>query len=251
MAASIRIHGTPVPITALPGIDPAIALTFPPFLDWAAGLDPRFAVASITLQSVDMFGPRVGFLKLLASATFAGFPVPGVVFLRGGAVAVLPVLRCGGERWVVCCRQPRLAVGRHYLEIPAGMLDGSGAFCGVAAKEMAEETGLEIREAELVDLTALAAAGAGGWEAAGAGAGLFPSVGACDEFLRLLYWTKDVGPEELEALRGRVGGNAEEQERIHVELVPYGELWRRCSDGKTLASLFLLERLAAEGRVAV
>jgi hypothetical protein len=132
--ATITIHGSPVPIIAPPPLDASLhlVLAFRPFQQWASTLDARFSVSSITLQSVDMFGPRVGFLKFVASATFAGSPVPGVIFLRGGAVAVLPVLRCAGERWVVCCRQPRLAVGRHYLEIPAGMLDGSGAFSGVA-----------------------------------------------------------------------------------------------------------------------
>jgi ADP-sugar diphosphatase len=277
--ATVSIHGRPVPITsAAAGLDPSLALGFKPFAQWAASLDPRFEVASIALQSVDMFGPRVGFLKFVAAATFAGKPVPGVVFLRGGAVAVLPVLRCGGERWVVCCRQPRLAVGRHYLEIPAGMLDGSGAFSGVAAKEMKEETGLCITEAELVDLTALAFCSGGGGGGGGGGAaggdpaaggggasvgggsggaaepeaqGMYPSVGACDEFLRLLYWAKDVEPGFLRELRGRVAGNAEENEVIHIELVKYDELWRRCSDGKSLAAITLLERLAAAGRVAL
>lgn len=261
-AVTIAIHGTPVPITAPVGLDPTLALGFRPFQQWAASLDPRFSVSAIALQSVDMFGPRVGFLKLVATATFAGRPVPGVVFLRGGAVAVLPVLRCGGERWVVCCRQPRLAVGRHYLEIPAGMLDGSGAFSGVAAKEMKEETGLAITEAELVDLTALAygcgegggagsGGGGGGGESGSVGEGMYPSVGACDEFLRLLYYSKDVGPDFLRELQGRVAGNAEENEVIHIELVKYEELWKRCSDGKSLAAMTLLERLAAEGRVAL
>jgi hypothetical protein len=57
--------------------------------------------------------------------------------MRGGAVAILVVLRCDGEEWALCCRQPRLPVGSGgFLEIPAGMLDGSGHFAGVAAKEM-------------------------------------------------------------------------------------------------------------------
>ena len=258
-AVTISIHGAAVPITAPPGLDPSLALSFHPFQQWVKSLDPRFAVSAIALQCVDLFGPRVGFLKFVATATFAGRPVPGVVFLRGGAVAVLPVLRCGGARGVVCCRQPRLAVGRHYLEIPAGMLDGSGAFSGVAAKEMKEETGLAITEAELVDLTALAYCGEGGGAGGGGGGGadgsvgegMYPSVGACDEFLRLLYFAKDVEPDFLRELQGRVAGNAEENEVIHIELVRYEELWKRCSDGKSLAAMILLERLAAEGRVAL
>ena len=73
--------------------------------------------------------------------------IPGIVFMRGGAVSILPVLECGDERFVLLVRQPRLAVGfAAFPEIPAGMLDGSGKFSGVAAKELQEETGIEISE---------------------------------------------------------------------------------------------------------
>ena len=189
--STITINGAAVPVSAVPQtppIDIAAALASAPFAAWLRDLDARFALQSICFQSVDFFGPRVGFVKFLATGAFQGRAVPGIVFARGGAVAILPVLHCAGERWVVCCRQPRLPVGRHFLEIPAGMMDGKGSFVGVAAKEMAEETGIEIREGELVDLTALAfgegqPAGAGGAEAAAAGGpahGMYPSVGACD-----------------------------------------------------------------------
>ena len=171
-----------------PPLDLALALASAPFAAWARELDPRFDLTSIHFQCVDMFGPRVGFIKFAVACTFQGKPVPGIVFARGSAVAILPVLKCGADRWVVCCRQPRLPVGRHFLEIPAGMMDGKGSFVGVAAKEMAEETGIEIREGDLLDLTQLAygqgePCGPGGAEAAAAGGalhGMYPSVGGCD-----------------------------------------------------------------------
>ncbi len=78
-------------------------------------LAPGFSVTGITFQSVDMFGPRIGFVKFMATSTYNGKPVPGIAFGRGAAVAILVVLRCGGERWVVCCRQPRLPIGRYFL----------------------------------------------------------------------------------------------------------------------------------------
>jgi 8-oxo-dGTP pyrophosphatase MutT (NUDIX family) len=185
------IHGVEVPVYGVettPALDLRVAVASAPFAAWARELDPRFAVASVLIQSVDMFGPRVGFVKFSAACTFQGKPVPGVVFARGPAVTILPLLKCGEERWVVCCRQPRLPVGRHFLEIPAGMMDGKGSFVGVAAKEMAEETGIVIQESDLQDLTALAygageTCGAGGAEAAAAGGtlhGMYPSAGGCD-----------------------------------------------------------------------
>lgn len=268
-SAVVRIHGVDVRVTAAPHLrasDVAAALTSVPFSDWAAGMDRALTVHSIALTDVDRFGPRVGFIKFTAHVTKDGVALPGIVFMRGGAVAVLPLLRCGGERYVLCCRQPRVPCGHAaFLEIPAGMLDGSGNFSGVAAKEMQEETGLDIGAHELVDLTALAfgggadaAAGAGG---AGAGVGVgappcppplrgvYPSVGACDEWLRLLYYRKDMTREELDALQGKATGCMHEGEVITLEVVPYDELWRRAPDAKTLAAVLLLERLAACGLV--
>ena len=50
--------------------------------------DPRFNVASVHLQSADMFGPRVGFLKFEAALTDAsGRKLPGIAgALRGRLV---------------------------------------------------------------------------------------------------------------------------------------------------------------------
>jgi ADP-sugar diphosphatase len=248
---------TAVPQT--PSINIPMALASAPFVAWARELDPRFTLTKIEFQSVDMFGPRVGFVKFVATSTFQGKPVPGIVFARGAAVAILTVLKCGEERWVVCCRQPRLPIGRHYLEIPAGMIDGNGSFVGVAAKEMKEETGIEIKETDLIDLTQLAygpgePCGVGGTEAAVAGGplhGMYPSAGGCDEFLRLMYFTKVVERDYLTALHGKLTGCVEEQENIRLELVRYEDLWRLSPDSKTLSALLLLERLAAAGKLAL
>ncbi|CAK0886736.1 unnamed protein product [Prorocentrum cordatum] len=213
--ARCAIAGREVPVTAHSGIDAAEAIKSRMFRDWAAavGRDPRLDVRGVHLQSVDMFGQRVGFLKLVADVSVGGQRVPGVVFMRGGSVAVLVVLECEGEEHTVLVRQPRVPVSdgartrispfqsvrsRRVLErsekaaaldtaprsvgsqrfpicshrilclswlrltvgssdvpeIPAGMMDASGRFAGVAASELREECGLLISEEELVDLTA-------------------------------------------------------------------------------------------------
>ena len=42
--------------------------------------------------------------------------------------------------------QPRVPTGKYNLaELPAGMLDDSGDFIGIAAKELQEETGIMVR----------------------------------------------------------------------------------------------------------
>ena len=242
---TITIHGREVPVSAgVPGIDLARAVAAKPFADWAAGLDAELAVSRVTVQSVDMFGPRIGFLKFDAHASFRGRLVPSIVFMRGGAVSILVLLRCEGETHVLCTRQPRVPVGRAaLLELPAGMLDESGQFAGVAAKELHEETGIDLDERALVDLTALAMSPS----LAGSVPGVFPSAGGCDEFLRLMFHERSVTRAELEAMRGKATGNIDEGEVIVLEIVPYEQLWRVCSDMKALTSMLLYERLRDAG----
>ncbi len=118
------------------------------FKDWQRALDSDFIVKSILIQSVDMFGPRVGFIKFKAQVSDnEGSTVPSIVFMRGASVAVLFVLRCeeNGEQYTILTVQARFPTGKyHFADIPAGMMDGNGDFTGVAAKEMKEETGIEV-----------------------------------------------------------------------------------------------------------
>ena len=74
------------------------------------------------------------------------------------------------EEKVILTLQPRLPVpSSNFAELPAGMLDASGDFAGVASRELQEETGLTISASELVDMTALAYGDA--WK------GAYPSAG--------------------------------------------------------------------------
>ena len=118
------------------------------FKEWCLNIDPEYIVQSIDVQSIDMFGPRVGFLKFKASVTdHDGSVVPSIVFMRGAAVAILMILRCDedGEQYTILTVQSRFPTGKHaFPDIPAGMTDGDGNFGGVAAKELEEETGIKV-----------------------------------------------------------------------------------------------------------
>ena len=277
----LEINGVQVPVVpTAAGIDLGRCLKAKPLLDWAAGLDTDLIISRIEVDDADYFGARVGFLKIEAFTTFHGVRVPGICFMRGGAVSILVLLKCEGETWVVCTRQPRVPVGcAALLELPAGMLDDSGAFAGVAAKELKEETGICLREEDLVDLTARAlllddhgaasGSGRGGDGGGGGGAidsaakadpariqnkifkskGLYPSAGGCDEYIRLMFHERNVTRAELDSMRGKATGNLEEGEVIVLDLIPYKSLWRICSDAKALSSMFLYERLLAEGSI--
>jgi ADP-sugar diphosphatase len=112
---------------------------------------------------VDRFGSRIGFIKFEAEVRNSKDerPFRGVVFLRGGSVALLVILRAEGddtnERWVVMTKQPRIPAGSlDFFEIPAGMIDDEGNFAGAAARELFEETDLKAPMYELQDMTAMA-----------------------------------------------------------------------------------------------
>lgn len=214
-----------------------------------------------------MFGPRVGFIKVRSTAKVdvggekGLITVPGIVFLRGGSVAVLVILECEGKEYTILVRQARVPIGKHSMpEIPAGMLDGSGHFKGVAvsqhanspcagaaslcpnqilcflqAEEIAEECNLVISEDELVDLTELAYGSQY--------RGIIPSSGGCDEFYRVFVFRRAVEQAVISELQGRLTGLLEEGEYIKLEIIPLSELWKTTPDAKALCALSLLNFL--------
>jgi ADP-sugar diphosphatase len=232
-------NGHQIKVTAEPGVPLFEALRSSQFLDWLARVDAtRFKVREVVFQSLDMFGPtKIGFVKFSANVVDnAGKWVPGIVFASGGAVAVLPVLRCNKKRYAILAVQPRVATGQFdFVEIPAGMLDGSGDFAGAMAKEIKQEIGITISAAELVDL------GAFGTPTNS----IYTSPGRCDETLRFYCFEKDVLPEELESFKGRLTGEIEAGEQITLKVVPLAEL-AKIPDAKTIVAYSLYKELLAK-----
>jgi ADP-sugar diphosphatase len=153
---------------------------------------------------------KLGFLFLEVECTNreTGEPVPGIVFLRGGAVAVYIVVEVEGKNYVVLTQQLRVPCGGKLLEIPAGMLDGSKNFAGVAMKEITEETGL--RAPNLNELIPL-------------GNPVIPSGGGCDEFIQLFFWKTSVDRENLEKMKSKIFGAPDENESIRLVFIPEEE----------------------------
>lgn len=230
-----------VPVSAEIGIEIQEVTAARQFTDWFASVDrARFNLRSIHIQSVDKFGPRIGFIKFKVDVVDSeGKFIPGIVFARGGSVAVLAILRCEGEEWAVVTIQPRLATGDfEFVEVCAGMLDGEGNFAGVAAKELDEELGLKLGASQLTDLT----------ELGGMPAGILLSPGVLDERMRIFGFVKDVTPAELDEISRRTTGNAEEGEQIKLKLVQVEQL-ASVDDAKTIAAytLFRNHRHALPG----
>ena len=165
------------------------------------------------------------------------------------------------EKHVILTVQPRIAAGSlAFTEIPAGMLD-DGSLKGAAASEIEEEAKLKVKESDLIDLSQLAlkdvpvtpwtsptsktAKGSEIVEDA-----MYPSVGACDEFIPILLCQKRLTRRHMNWLKGKATGLRDEGENITLKLVPLGKAWREAGrDAKTLAAIALYENLRMEGQL--
>ena len=84
------------PVTGEPGLDLSKVVGAQVFIDWAGNVDadPKLFIEKVHVQSLDMFGPRVGFIKFSSTAKVhvggekGVITVPGIVFMRGGAVSL-------------------------------------------------------------------------------------------------------------------------------------------------------------------
>ncbi|KAH8732830.1 hypothetical protein GQ44DRAFT_601047 [Phaeosphaeriaceae sp. PMI808] len=176
-----------------------------------------------------------------------------VIFLRGGSVAILMILRpkdSRDERYVILTEQPRIgACSTAFLEIPAGMLDDkSGDVTGKAMDEIHEETGLKVHRNELIDLTALALEQTESKE--DLHAAMYPSPANLDEYIPLLLWEKDLDRKQIEGLKGKLTGERAQDELITLRVREYDVLWREgARDAKTLAAWALYEGLNRAGRI--
>lgn len=95
-------------------------------------LEAGVNVSKIEILGVEMFGDKVGFVNMRAITEKDGYKLPSYIFLRGHAVAILMLV----NDKVLLVEQYRVAIQSTLLEAPAGMIDESGDFVGVAAAEI-------------------------------------------------------------------------------------------------------------------
>ena len=156
------------------------------------------------------------------------------------------------EKHVILTLQPRIPAGSlSFAELPAGMLDDAGTFAGGAAKEIEEETGLEVSVDELIDMTELALFSAiSDDNNENLQQGVYPSPGGCDEFVPLFLWQKRVPREQLKQWQGKLTGLRDHGEKIKLMLCPLEKVWRQGGrDAKVLAAWALYEGLRKEGKL--
>lgn len=276
-------------------IDEAVLLKFPAFKNWLHTLKENLSrqrspghtfelnpwrLTAIKVHSVHPFSEReIGFMTIEAflvqnkaqeevdgkdgtskgsdQKKLAPKKLERVVFLRGGSVAVLMILRpkdSRNERYVILTEQPRVgACSTTFLEIPAGMLDDSPEVKGKAIQEIEEETNLKVRKEELIDLTALALKDEELKEVdkkEQLQPAIYMSPANLDEFIPLLLWEKDLDRKQIEALKGRLTGERTADEMITLRIIDYEDLWKKgARDAKTLAAWALYEGLNRSGKI--
>ncbi|KAL8831623.1 MAG: hypothetical protein Q9170_005211 [Blastenia crenularia] len=251
-------------------------LCFPAFKNWIGTLQHSLATQAnqshtfhsssyklrkIDIQSVDFFGgKRLGFVKLQAEVSNGhGEKLPGSVFLRGGSVGMMLILQpddvpvnSEDDKQVILTLQPRIPAGSLSLaELPAGMLDDLGTFTGAAAKEIAEETGLEVPASDLVNMTERAIPTGSSEDDEQLQRAVYPSPGGCDEFISIFLWQKRVPRSQLKDWQGKLTGLREHGEKITLMLCPLNQVWKHGGrDGKVLAGWALYQGLRQEGKLS-
>jgi 8-oxo-dGTP pyrophosphatase MutT (NUDIX family) len=159
-----------------------------------------------------------------------GHELPNIVFIRGDACLVVPLVcnRGTGEERFLMVRQRRAGNGSCSLEFPAGMLDNEvDDPLGVAARELAEETGLRVSAADLFPLC---------------GKKLFSSVGACDEGIYYFGSVIEIDNKEWRSLAtGPSAGIPDENERISVALMLREEAEKEAASLQVHLGMYLFD----------
>lgn len=152
---------------------------------------------------------------------------------------------------VILTLQPRIPAGSLSMaELPAGMLDNSGSFAGGAAKEIVEETGLEIPASDLINMTELAIPAASSDGDEQLQQAMYSSPGGSDEFIPIFLWQKRIPRDQLKDWQGKLTGLREHGEKITLMLCPLDQVWRQGGrDSKVLAAWALYQALKQEGKI--
>ena len=181
---------------------------------------------------------KLGFIymEVIAKDCRTGKPIPGVVFLRGNAVAIdidVDVMTEDGlvdSSFSIFTKQIRMGSGHMETEIAAGMMDANGDILGVAVKEINEETGLVVPN--IHEMTYLGE--------------MQPSVGGTHEQISLFYWKTKISQAQFQEMKTKIYGKEDENETIQLILVPCKEkdhFIAKSGDAKAMCARFLENNL--------
>jgi len=219
--------------------DLPIIIQAPKFIQYIETLDRNLLdITGIRVDAVKWFcnpvnplPSKLGFLwiEVIAADRRTGNPLPGVVFLRGGAVAVYMRVKVEDRLFTILTEQIRVPMGGKRREIPAGMLDANECFAGVMMNEIAQETGLTPPSIdELIPLGIIE-----------------PSAGGCDETIHLFYWETEISVERKDELLNTIHGEPDENESIRLHFVDaenYENVLHEIGDVKAICAHYYARR---------
>ena len=157
-----------------------------------------------------------------------GYKLPNILFVRGDACVIVPLLRNreSGEERFLMVRQRRIGNGAMCLEFPAGMLDQSDDAAGAAVREMSEETGLTIKSGDLFPLCETK---------------LYSSAGASDEAIFYFGCVIETDDSQFQSFGSRETGCANENEHISTVLMTRAEAEKQSTSLQVRLAFFLFD----------
>lgn len=167
-------------------------------------------------------------LLLLDATTPEGEKIPPICFLKGLVVCVLVCLidEATGERYNLLVKQRRIATGGFIYEQVAGMVDGDDDPHAVAVREVAEETGLEVRPEQVILLNEKP---------------LYPSTGTSDEALFYYYCELTMSREKIFSYDANETGVEAEHEKIYTHVATFPEAKRLIENVNGVMNIYMYE----------
>lgn len=239
---NISINETEVPIYVksyvLATIDKEILLTQKVLTDWKECIEQSLIIEKIVIDKIWSFkkgSNKANFMSIEVNAKdYRERFVPGYVFLRGPAVAILFLIQDEyGNKFIIETEQARLPIGQAACrESPAGMIDKDNNICGTAISEVKEEIGIEdLNESDLVKLGSY-------WS----------SQGGIDEQMHCYLLPLKMKSKDIATLQGKNTGIGEdEKEYITVVVSKYDGNFKS-TDSKTLAMQTFYKNLQDSGK---
>lgn len=169
-------------------------------------------------------------LLMTDATTPEGDKIPPICFLKGEVVCVLIcfIEKVSREKYLLLVKQRRICDGSHTYEHPAGMLDSESDPAAVAAREVHEETGIELAKEELTRLL---------------NHPCYPSTGTSDEAMYFFFCEIELTSDEIKAYHNQKMGVESDHERITTFVAPFAEGHRLITNtnGILLDYLYLKE----------
>ncbi len=147
-------------------------------------------------------------LLMTDATTPQGDKIPPICFLKGEVVCVLICLidAQSGEKYLLLVKQRRICDGGYTYEHPAGMLDSESDPAAVAAREVHEETGIELGKEELTRLLDYPC---------------YPSTGTSDETMYFFFCELTLPKDKIMQYHDQNMGVASDHERITTAVLPF------------------------------